>query len=104
MEAYSAYNQIKTAIDGFFTLKPTTFQKRINKKYKNYRKRKGMKGFRVPEYEEFIIKDAEVCSLYASLIVRGKLPERLHNVMICESLVKPNAHYVRSYFELILDD
>jgi hypothetical protein len=92
MEAYDAYRFIVKAIQGEGKDK---FSKRIRKKYK-----KTKKGFRVPEYEDFLIKDPEVCSMYASRVVGGRLPEKMHNAMICESLVHPSIYYITSYFRI----
>ena len=94
MEAYDAYCFIIKAIEGGNKDK---FSKRIRKKYKRL---KTKQGFRVPEYEDFIIKDPEVCSMYASRVVGGRLPEKMHNAMICESLVHPSIYYVASYFRI----
>ena len=94
MEPYKAYCFIIKAIQGENKDK---FSKRI---YKKFKRLKTKKGFRVPEYEDFLVKEPEVCSLYASRVVGGRLPEKMHNAMICESMVRPKEYYVTSYFRI----
>jgi hypothetical protein len=92
MDAYAAFDFIVRSIN---LKNKSKFAKRIRKKHlKN-------KGFRVPEYEDFLINDVEVCCQYAFHIVRGKLPEKMHNRIICESLVNPKSPFISDYFRFI---
>ena len=94
MKASEAYNIILQAMNGAIISKNDKFAKRIAKKAKKYR------WFRVPEYEKFLIQDIKFCYLYAMHVVHGRLPEKMHNLMIAEALVQPNSHYVKAYFEI----
>jgi hypothetical protein len=92
MKASEAYNIILQAMNG------AIIAKRIAKKAKRYR------WFRVPEYEEFLIQDIKFCYLYARHVVHGRLPEKMHNLMIAEALVQSNSHYLKAYFEICKDN
>jgi len=62
---------------------------------------------RWPEAEDIISKDARSSYGYAIFIAdninRGKLPEKMHNMMILHAIEDPNNHYVKSYFEHLND-
>lgn len=95
MKPSEAYTTILYAMNGRVNSK---FAKRINKRSKKYR------WFRVPEYEEFIINDIKFCYLYAKNVVHGKLPEKMHNVMIAEAMCQPENHYLKAYFQICKDN
>ncbi len=93
MTAYLAYQKIIMAMNNLHD-KSDKFSKRINKKSKKYR------YFRVPEYEPFLIEDTKFSYFYARDVVHGKLPETMHNKMICEYFANSNNSYVKRYFEI----
>lgn len=93
MKANEAYYRIVYAINNKFD-KKDKFLKRI------YNKSKKFRYFRVPEYEVFIIKDIKFCYLYARDIVHGRLPEHMHNLMLCEALSNSENPYVEKYFKI----
>lgn len=69
---------------------------------KNYKKNfVGLRGMRVPEYEDILSQDFDCLFWYATQIVRGPLPEKLHNIMISHGIINPNDQYVKIYFEMI---
>lgn len=93
MNPRTAYQSIVLAMNNLHD-KKDKFLKRIHKKSKRYR------YFRVPEYECFLINDIKFIYLYARDVVHGKLPEIMHNKMICESLCDPENTYIKSYFKI----
>lgn len=93
MSPIETYQKILFAMNGNYD-KKDKFLKRINKKSKKYR------YFRVPEYEQYLLGDVKACYLYARHVVHGKLPEIMHNYMICESLANPKNDYITGYFKI----
>lgn len=73
--------------------------------WKRWRKQaiafKGIRGIRIPEYESILVKDFDCCFWYATEIVRGKLPKKMHNFMISHGISDPNNGFVRIYLEMI---
>jgi len=39
--------------------------------------------------------------LYAFHITKGKLPEKMHNMMILHAIEEPNSYSIKQYFEFI---
>jgi hypothetical protein len=93
MTPFLAYQKIILAMNDLHD-KSDKFAKRINKKSKKY------KYFRIPEYEKFFINDVKFSYYYARDVVHGKLPEAMHNFMICEALANSNNAIVKKYFEI----
>lgn len=93
MSASEAYQIIILAMNRNYD-KKNKFAKRI------FKKSQKLRYFRVPEYEQFIIGSRKYCSLYARNIVHGKLPEPMHNFMVCEALIDPKDSLIKDYFEI----
>jgi len=60
-------------------------------------------GKRSPELEDLIITDSWCSSRYAFCIIKGKLPEKMHNKMLLYAIKDPNASGVKQYFKFIND-
>jgi hypothetical protein len=97
MDPRQAYQKILLAMNNLHD-KKDKFLKRIHKKSKRYR------YFRVPEYEPYLIKDLKICYWYARHVVHGRLPEGMHNFMLCQALSEPNNDYVKNYFKICKND
>jgi len=54
-----------------------------------------------PELEDIIMTDERYSYFYASDIIKGKLPEKMHNMMLLRAIEDPNNIYVKNYFEFI---
>lgn len=53
------------------------------------------------EAEDTIAASPYYAHLYATNVIRGKLPELMHNQMIAHGINNPNNHYVKCYMEFI---
>jgi len=53
------------------------------------------------EAEDVIMTDSSPCFAYAEYVTKGKLPEKMHNMMILHAIKDPNDYYVKKYFEFI---
>ena len=53
------------------------------------------------EAENIIAADVFYCYYYAIDVIKGKLPEDMHNQMIAHGINNPNNHYVKCYMEFI---
>jgi len=53
------------------------------------------------EAEDVIMTDPSPCFYYAEYVIKGKLPEKMHNMMILHAIKDPNDYYVKNYFEFI---
>ena len=58
-------------------------------------------GKRLPELENIIMTSSYVSQLYAKWVIKGKLPEKMHNMMILHGIKNSNDIWVKSYFEFI---
>ena len=68
--------------------------------YKAYDACKRLK--RLPEIEEDIIMNCSVyCYFYSQDIVDGKLPDKMHNMMILYAIKDPDDFWAKEYFEII---
>ena len=99
MEPQEAYRKIVCAINN-------TYAKEDNNKFlkRIYKKSRKQRYFRVPEYEQYIVKNVATCYTYAKNIVHGKLPENMHNFMLCEAIADPENDYVKAYFKICKND
>jgi len=52
------------------------------------------------EAEDIIMTHPGRCFNYAKYVIKGKLPEKMHNMMLLYAIKDPN-DYVKSYFEFI---
>lgn len=91
MSPQQAYNKILFAIQNNKINKKDKWSKRLLKKYKIKKK------IRVPEYECFLINDVYYSYKYAIDCIKGKLPEKMHNMMLCYYFSE-NA-YAKKYFD-----
>jgi hypothetical protein len=88
-QAFSITQQILIGAN----IKKDKWAKKIYKKYKK-------NGWvRVPEYEDYLMDNIFYSFYYATEILRNKLPEKMHNKMICWSF--SNEKYAKLYFEFI---
>ena len=53
------------------------------------------------EAEDIIMISVNYSGCYALFVIDGKLPEKMHNMMILYAIKDPNHLYVKSYFEYI---
>jgi len=57
------------------------------------------------EAEDFIMNNHArppyYCYFYAVDIIKGKLPQKMHNMMILHAIKDPDDWYIKSYFEFI---
>ena len=53
------------------------------------------------EAEELIMTDPRCCLYYAEYVTKGKLPEKMHNMMILHGIKNPNDYWVKHYFNFI---
>ena len=51
--------------------------------------------------EKIISQDSSFCFYYAKHVIIGKLPEFMHNTMICHAIANPEDECAKSYFDLI---
>ena len=58
-------------------------------------------GKRLPELEDIILTDPNISFQYAADIIKGKLPEKMHNMMLLYAIKDPDDYGVKEYFELI---
>ena len=58
-------------------------------------------GKRLPELEDIMMTQLNCCYWYAYYIIMGKLPEKMHNMMILHAIKDPDDYGVKEYFELI---
>lgn len=100
MRPEEAYKKIVCTTNNIYAKedKNNKFLKRIYKKSRKHR------YFRVPEYEQYIIKNVAICYMYAKNIVHGKLPENMHNLMLCEAIANPENDYIKAYFKICKND
>jgi len=63
--------------------------------------RSGKASKSLPELEDIIMTDKCESCLYAKYVIKGKLPEKMHNMMLLHAIKDPDNHYVKSYFEFI---
>jgi len=54
-----------------------------------------------PELEDIIMTDKCESCLYAKYVIKGKLPEKMHNMMILHAIENSNDFWLKTYFELI---
>jgi len=60
-------------------------------------------GKRLPELEDIIMTNSYCSHYYALGIIDGKLPDKMHNMMIIHAIRDPNDFWVKSYFKIIED-
>ena len=53
------------------------------------------------EAEDVIMKSAYCSSRYAKTVIKGKLPEKMHNMMILHAIEDSNNYSIKQYFEYI---
>ena len=56
---------------------------------------------RAPELEDIIMNNTTHCFCYARDVIRGKLPDKMHNKMLLYAMEDPSNYDVKSYFKLI---
>jgi len=59
-------------------------------------------GKRLPELEDIMMTQLNCCYWYAYYIIMGKLPDKMHNMMILYAIKDPNHYYVKLYFNEVL--
>ena len=55
------------------------------------------------EAEDIIMKDLDSSSRYAQYVIKGKLPNKMHNTMLFCAMEDPSNGYLKRYFEFIHD-
>ena len=59
-------------------------------------------GKRLPEeLEDIIMTDSWLSYLYALNVIKGKLPEKMHNMMMLHAIKDPDLGWAEEYFEYI---
>ena len=53
------------------------------------------------EVEDIIMTDLECSGSYAESVIKGKLPEKMHNMMILYAIENPDHYCVKKYFDFI---
>jgi len=100
MDAEKAWSNIKSAVAQLpYNLhRPVLdrFQMTIRKRM--VKKKYG--PFRIPEYEEILIKEKKTTLLYARCIVMGKLPKKMHRQMLAWAICEPNDSLIKEYFDV----
>ena len=51
--------------------------------------------------ETAISQDSYICWSYSAFVVKGKLPEFMHNTMICYGIKNPDNYWVKKYMEYL---
>ena len=66
--------------------------------------RKAIHAGKLPEIEEDIIMTCSVyCYFYSQDIIDGKLPDKMHNMMILYAIKDPDDFWAKEYFKSIED-
>ncbi len=55
-------------------------------------------GKRLPEIEDFVMNDVWVMNFYATNVIGGRLPDKMHNKMLLKAMEDPGNHAVKDYF------
>ena len=55
------------------------------------------------EAEDTIMKDLDSSYRYARYVIKGKLPNKMHNTMLFCAMEDPSNDYLKRYFEFIHD-
>jgi len=71
------------------------------KPYAAYCKAKNAKKRLPEELEDIIMTNVGYTCLYSVNIIKGKLPEKMHNMMILHAIKDPDDYWAKLYFELI---
>ena len=58
-------------------------------------------GKRLPELEDIIMNDSCFSYRYAVNVIKGKLPDKMHNMMILYAIKDPEDDWAKQYFEYI---
>jgi len=53
------------------------------------------------EAEDIIMKDLDSSYRYAKYVIKGKLPNKMHNTMLFCAMEDPSNDYLKRYFEFI---
>jgi len=53
------------------------------------------------EAEEVIMTNPRCCLYYADYVAKGKLPEKMHNMMILHAIENSDNWYIKDYFKYI---
>jgi len=56
---------------------------------------------RTSEIEDIIMITPNTAYHYARHVIKGKLPDKMHNMMLLHAIKDPNNFWVKDYFELI---
>lgn len=51
--------------------------------------------------EPAISEDFYFAYKYAKFVIKGKLPEQMHNQMIAQFIKNPNDQHIKAYFEIL---
>ena len=53
------------------------------------------------EAEDIIMKSSGRCFNYAKYVIKGKLPEKMHNMMLLHAIKDTNDYFVKEYLDYI---
>jgi hypothetical protein len=56
---------------------------------------------RLPELEDIIMTCSMYCYFYSQDIIKGKLPDKMHNMMILHAIKDPDDWCVKRYFKSV---